>query len=294
MSATSSTDSARLHRRGVLLILAAALLWSAAGFFSRAIPVDLWTMQAGRAMSGGLLLLLIALWQHGRATPRVFAAIGWIGLAVVPLAAAGMVSFIAALKFATVAQVMIVYATQPFVSAAQALVLLGEPMGRRTVIASAAAVAGVAISVAGGPQGGNLIGVALAFLMVFTFGFVMVLARGRHEISMTAVNCLAALLCVAVCWPLAQAAPLGWQTIALLALFGASTLGLGMFLLMAGARHVPSGEASLLALLDVPLSPLWVWLAFGEQAGAASMVGGAIVLGALVWQIAGASGPPQP
>ena len=287
MDSPATPDRARLHRRGAILIVAAALLWSCAGLFMRAIPVDLWTLLAGRSLAGGLFLLAAVVVRHGRAAAAVFGGIGLAGLAVVPVAALSMVCFVSAMKLTSVAQVMIVYATQPFASAAVAWVWLGEPMGRRTILASLVAMAGVAITLLGAPWGGPVLGAALAFLMVFTFAFVMVLARGRHEISMTAVNSLACLLCAACCLPLAQPALLTPHNAAMLALFGCVTIGLGFILLMEGARHVPAGEASLLSTADVPLSPLWVWLVFGEQPGAAALIGGGVVIGAMLWQIAG-------
>ena len=287
MDSPATPHHARLHRRGVILILAAALMWSSAGLFTRAIPVDLWTMQFGRSLTGGLFLLAVVLLQHGRAAPAVFRGIGRVGLAVVPLTAISTLSFLSAMKLTSVAQVMIIYATQPFVSAAVARVWLGEPMGRRTIVASLVAMVGVAVTLLGSPWGGPVLGAALAFLMVVTFSFVMVLARGRHEISMTALNSLGCLLCALACWPLARVAALTSYDTGMLVLFGCVTVGFGLVVLMEGARHVPAGEASLLMTADVPLSPLWVWLAFGEQPGAAASVGGAVVIGAMLWQIAG-------
>ena len=44
-----------------------------------------------------------------------------------------------------------------------------------------------------------------------------------------------------------------------------------------GAADVPAGKAMLISALEMPLAPLWVWLAFGETASSASLVGGVIV-----------------
>lgn len=295
MANESAGDLARLHRRGVFLILAAALLWSVAGLFSRVIPADLWTMQFGRSLAGGVFLLAVTLALHGRATARVFHNIGGLGLAAVPVLALSMLCFIAALKTTSVAQVMIIYATQPFVSAAIAWVLLREPMGRGAMIASAAALLGIAVTFYGASWDGPVMGSLLALLMVVTFGFVLVLARGRRDISMNALTCAACLLCAAACWPLSQTASLTWGDAAMLALFGFLTVGLGMTLLMIGAKDVPAGEASLFSAMDVPLSPLWVWLALGERPSQATLIGGAVVLAALFWHLFNAqvSGPSR-
>lgn len=293
MISPTPIDLSRLRRRGIALIIASALLWSVSGLFTRAIPADLWTMQFGRSLAGGLFLLALALGQNGRATARLFFGVGWLGLAAVPVLALSMICFIAAMRTTTVAQVMIVYATQPFASAAVAWLLLREPMGRRTMIASLAALAGVALTFTGASGGGQWLGSLLALLMVATFSFVLVLARSRHEISMTALNCLACLACAAFCWPLSKTRGLSTENILLLAAFGVLTIGLGLALLMQGARHVPAGEASLFSTTDVPLSPLWVWLVYGEQPTFWTLVGGAVVISALLWQLSGGVGLPR-
>ena len=74
--------------------------------------------------------------------------------------------------------------------------------------------------------------------------------------------------------------------LALLALFGAAQLGLGLVLFMAGARLIPVAEASLIGVLESVLGPVWVWLALGETPAPATLLGGAIILTALVVHIA--------
>jgi drug/metabolite transporter (DMT)-like permease len=52
---------------------------------------------------------------------------------------------------------------------------------------------------------------------------------------------------------------------------------------MTGGRRIPAGEAGLIGLLDIVLGPLWVWLAFGENPGTAALLGGGLILAAVVW-----------
>ena len=73
---------------------------------------------------------------------------------------------------------------------------------------------------------------------------------------------------------------------AILFAFGLTTIGLAFVLFMEGAKFIPSAEAGLISLLDVVLGPIWVFLAFGENPGELTLVGGAIVLAAAVWRIA--------
>ena len=74
----------------------------------------------------------------------------------------------------------------------------------------------------------------------------------------------------------------GPRDLLLLALFGSGQLGVGLLLFTAGARFIPVAEASLIAVLESVLGPVWVWLAIGERPGASSLIGGGVILLALV------------
>jgi drug/metabolite transporter (DMT)-like permease len=77
-------------------------------------------------------------------------------------------------------------------------------------------------------------------------------------------------------------------------LFGATASAFAYLLFLLGARHIPSGEAGLLGLLDTVLAPLWVWLAFAETPTNATLAGGGIVLASVVWYLAGSLRGPRP
>ena len=75
--------------------------------------------------------------------------------------------------------------------------------------------------------------------------------------------------------------------LAILALFGFLQVGLGLSLFMLGSRMLPSGQATLIATLETPLMPFWIWLAFQEAPAARTLVGGALVMGAVIADIVG-------
>jgi drug/metabolite transporter (DMT)-like permease len=61
-------------------------------------------------------------------------------------------------------------------------------------------------------------------------------------------------------------------------------IGLGLALYTVGARLIPAAQTALIGLLEVVLGPLWVWLAYTEQPGAATLIGGAIVIAGIIVQ----------
>jgi drug/metabolite transporter (DMT)-like permease len=59
---------------------------------------------------------------------------------------------------------------------------------------------------------------------------------------------------------------------------------------MLGSRLLPSGQAALIATLETPLMPFWVWFAFQEMPSSRALVGGALVMGAVIADIIGDRG----
>jgi drug/metabolite transporter (DMT)-like permease len=75
----------------------------------------------------------------------------------------------------------------------------------------------------------------------------------------------------------------------ILAMFGFFQVALGLTLFMLGSRLLPSGQATLIATLETPLMPFWVWLAFQEVPSSRALVGGALVMGAVIADVIGDS-----
>jgi drug/metabolite transporter (DMT)-like permease len=70
-------------------------------------------------------------------------------------------------------------------------------------------------------------------------------------------------------------------------MFGFFQVALGLTLFFLGSRLLPSGQASLIATLETPLMPFWVWLAFQEIPTPRALVGGALVIGAVMADVIG-------
>ena len=290
--------SARSRRaRGIALVAAASVVWSTGGLFVRFLDLDLWTMQAWRALFSALSLLVAVFIDRGREAPKAFRDMGRLGLLAAPIAGLSMICFVAALKLTTVANVMVIYATVPFVAAAVAYLWVREKIEPRTLIASLTALLGIGIMAGSATRPADLAGNALSFLMTLTFAVLLVMARRYPTMAMAPINALGALLCALFCFPLVPGSPPGPSEMLILAVFGATTTGFAYLLFLNGGRLIPSSEAGLVGLLDVPLAPLWVWIVFDEQPSSSALIGGAIVLAAVVWCLSGLRGSepePQP
>jgi drug/metabolite transporter (DMT)-like permease len=290
-TATLSVDLARQHRRGRLYVAAAAVAWSTAGLFQRELTVDLATQLAGRAFFAVLAILaFVTVAERGRVV-RGFLAIGRAGLVMAALMAISSGAFIAALNYTSVANVLFLQALAPVLAAVFGT-FVGERVSRRTWIAIAVAVAGVALMV-GGPSRPSPTGLALSLLMSVSFAATIVITRHQRQVSMAPATCLSQAAVFVCAAPFASASSIGGEDLALLAGLGITQIGLGLIFLSIGARLIPAAEVALITLLEIVLGPLWVWLALGERPGTTTLIGGAIVLGAVAIQAIGEPEEPS-
>jgi drug/metabolite transporter (DMT)-like permease len=289
-TATATVDLAGQHRRGRLYVALAAVAWSTAGLFQRELSAGVGTQLAGRAAFAVLgLLAFVAIAEHG-AVLRAFRAIGRDGLVVAALMAVSSGAFIVALNYTTVANVLFMQALAPVLAAVLGT-FVGEPVARRTWVAMTVAVLGVGLMV-GGPDHPSLAGVSISLLMSVSFAAVIVITRHRRDVSMAPATCLSQVLVLLFAAPFARPGEIGGRDLLLLAALGVGQIGLGLIFLSLGARLIPAAEVALITLLEIVLGPLWVWIALSEQPGAATLIGGAIVLAAVLIQVRGAPAEP--
>ena len=276
-----------LHGRGVIFVLIATVMWSLAGLFARAVPhLDFGAILFARAGFGGFCGLILAVfdWRAGRLDLRRLKSP--MTPVVLLLSSTAISGYVAALMKTTVADVLVIYATLPFIAAGLAFLLTGERPARRTMIAACVALVGVAVMVADGLGGGRFVGQAWALFMTATFAGLVVLQRRDPSLPVAPINAAAALIASAFGFSVAGSLKMTAFDVVDLFFFGVTTITLAFALFMEGAKTVPAAEASLIAMLDVVIGPLWVWLAYREAPSWATFIGGLFVLAAALWRLA--------
>ncbi len=266
---------------GATMILASAAVFALAGVLTKSIAADPMTIACWRGLVGGLLIGAYVALRRRRGETRERLSLGWKGWTLAVVGAAASVAFIAAFKFTYVANVTIIYATVPFVAALLAAILLREPLRARTFVAAAVSLGGVAVMVAGGlGQGG--FGDLVALLMTILSAFYIVLVRKFRDAPVIWAGAVSAFLLFGLGWLVTDPLKITGPDAILLVVFG-STFAIAVVLWTEGARLIPSAEAALLGLAEVPVGIAMAWAVLGEVPPAATFAGGGIVLAAVLW-----------
>ena len=271
--------------QGVAFVLVAGLLWST-------IPLGVRFMESATAaqivfwraaVQVPVLIAILLVRYRGRVVKPV-RSIGWNGVWGAFALAIAYVSGMAALTLTTVGNAVFVLSTAPLMTALLARLLLKERLKRTTWIAMGLASLGVAVMTVAAVGSGQLAGNVAAAVSAFGYAvFTVSLRRGRTG-DMLPTIALSGVLAAIMAAFIADGLTVSSGDLAIAAYLGAFGIGLGLVLYTAGSKTLSAAELPLVAMIEVVLAPIWVWLFLGEAIDAATFLGGAIVLAAVLIQ----------
>lgn len=246
---------------------------------------DQWTMVLTRGLF--LFLAIAGAWAVIRllgAARTPFIA-GTAGIAVALASTGGNMAYIGAVVHTDAANVVFIIALTPVLAAIMSHVLLRERVHPFTWGATAVAFLGVALIASEGLKTGNWAGDGLAFISALCSAsiFTIIRATGRKVATSLAVGSLASAIFAAVFCEVSPGALLepgafGIPAWAWLALNGLVAIPLATVLLAQGPRVLPSADVSMFFMLETVLTPVWIWMLFGESPGRIVLLGGSLVV----------------
>ena len=293
----SPTDA---HKYGVLFVFAAGVLWSTVGIGIRMIEdAVVWQILLYRSISMSLFLYII-IGLRSKESP--FAQIKRAGF---PSIVAGL-SLVAAysggiyaIQNTSVANAMLLFATAPFMTAVLGWLVLKEPVRMATWGAILLALCGIAIMVSNKTGDVAFVGSLAALGSALGFAIFTVSLRWGRTVEMLPSVFLSGLLAVvitfAICLIQDISLTLSLQDGSVAMGMGVFQVGAGLILYTLGSRSLPAAELALLSLAEVLLAPFWVWLFLNETVSLNTLIGGAVLLAAIMGNaISGKRRKPPP
>ena len=285
--------------RDAIFILLAGLCWSLSGIGVRLIEdANVWQIVFYRSISMSLFLAGVVYYTTGQNPIKIAlekGAISWVcGFALVLSYVAGVY----ALQTTSVANTLLLFSTAPFQTAILARVFLGEIVRWRTWSAIGFSLVGVLIMVGGQDNQSHISGDLAALSAALGFAvFTISVRKGRTGNMMPAVF-WSAILClpimVLICLYTNTSLIVGPKDASIALLLGIIQMGLGLLLFTLGSKTLPAAKMTLLALSEVFFAPLWVWLFLNERIPLQTLIGGSVILLAIIWNVAGKNSQTEP
>jgi len=268
------------HTTGVALVVLSALVFSTAGLFTKGVAVDAWTIIFWRGLSAAGFTIVFIIWR--RTLRNEASQLGFPAFLATVFMASGTAAFIPAFKMTSIANVSMIWAAAPFVTALLAWTALRERPEKRVIIASLIAIAGVAIVLGGSVGGGNLTGDLLALWMTLMMAAAIVVYRVWPDTPAALPAALSSLVLLPVSFLVTEPMQIPISEFYILIAFGL-IFAIASVTLLEGVRRIPAAEGALLGALETPLAPIWAFILFTELPATATFIGGAIILAAIVW-----------
>lgn len=271
------------HAKGLLLTTLGVLFVVPDSLFVRLIEADPMTIAFWRGMSAGLVILIGLLVVQGLKGFGEVLRTGWPGLIYMALIGSTAPAFVLAISWTSVANVVFIFASMPIFSAILSRVFLGEAIRRRMVLTMMAVGVGLAIIAYGSGESeiAHWTGDLMAVYVCFAYAAALTAVRKVKDVSMIPAIPMAyigmAVLLLPWAEPMAPVA-LQWHLLLGHGIF----IGVATCFLTLGPRYISTAEVSLLILLESVLAPILVWAVIGENPGQLTLVGGAVVIGALL------------
>jgi drug/metabolite transporter, DME family len=268
------------RRKGVLLVAAAALLWSTGGIGIKAVTEPALKVTFYRSLFAAMALMLF-LPRDAWATRRWSSTAAFVG-SIISYAAC-LTTFVVATKWTTAANaIFLQYAGAIWVLLFSPLVV-HEPFRARDAVAIGVALGGMALFFVGRFETRGMAGNAMALLSSVFFAALILLLRREHRASQATVTWGNVLTALAVLPFIASNLRLSLMSFGVLLFLGAFQIALAYFLFTRGLEYVTATQASLTGMLEPIANPIWVFLLIGERPSPFAIAGAVVVLSAIAW-----------
>ena len=264
------------YTKGIVATMLAALVWSTAGVLVKLLHQDAFTILFYRSLYAGLLFLAVFRKEAMQFDRRAFL----ISIFYAPL----LICFVSSTKLTTAANAIFLQYIAPAIVLIVEPKLLGTKMKRYNMVTVVACLLGLSFFLFEQKgTGHHWLGDGLALMSgFFLAGLILALSFSNRSGQMSGIL-LGNLWVVLVTLPaFLRSGPATTNEHLMLAFLGFVQIGLGYLLFTYGQRRIPALEGSLISMLEPILNPIWVLLWYGEKPALWSLIGGAVILTALM------------
>ena len=270
---------------GPLLIFLGALSLSFGGLIVKSFEgATLWQILFWRSVFFSLTVLAFLIITYKKKLFNSFYLSGLPGLIGGVILSIGFCGYVFAMYNTTVANTNFIISLQILFLAIFGYFFLKEKISSTTLFSIILAVIGVSTMVGNSLTSGELSGNLAAFLMPITFAVLIIIVRKFPAVDMVPAQFVAGICCCLIGYMLSNKIMISYHDIFLGFLAGFFQIGFGFIFITIGARTTPSAMVGIIMLSESVLGPLWAFLFASERPSMFSLIGGAIIIFAVLIQ----------
>ena len=270
---------------GPLLIFLGALSLSFGGLIVKSFEgATLWQILFWRSVFFSLTVLTFLIITYKKKLFNSFYLSGMPGFIGGVILSFGFCGYVIAMYSTTVANTNFIISLQILFLAIFGYFFLKEKISALTMVSIVLAITGVLIMVGNSLTPGELSGNLAAFSMPITFAVLIIIVRKYPSVDMVPAQFVAGICCCLIGYFLSSKIMISYHDIFLGFLAGFFQVGFGFIFITIGARTTPSAMVGIIMLSESVLGPLWAFLFVSERPSIFSLIGGAIIIFAVLIQ----------
>ena len=270
---------------GPLLIFLGALSLSFGGLIVKSFEgATLWQILFWRSVFFSLTVLTFLIITYKKKLFNSFYLSGMPGFIGGVILSLGFCGYVIAMYSTTVANTNFIISLQILFLAIFGYFFLKEKISLVTLVSIILAITGVLIMVGNSLTPGELSGNLAAFSMPITFAVLIIIVRKYPSVDMVPAQFVAGICCCLIGYFLSNKIMISYHDIFLGFLAGFFQVGFGFIFITIGARTTPSATVGIIMLSESVLGPIWAFLFVSERPSIFGLIGGAIILSAVLLQ----------
>ena len=196
----------------------------------------------------------------------------------------GFASYVFAMYETTVANANFIIQTQALFLAIFGYVFLKEKISKITLTCIITAVVGIILMLGSSLTPGQMTGNLVAFIMPISFAILILIVRKYPKVDMIPLQLVAGIFATLIGFFMSPSIIVSTNDIFLGFIAGFFQVGLGFIFITIGARTTPSAMVGIIMLSESVLGPIWAFLFVSEIPSLYGLIGGAIILFAVLLQ----------
>ena len=270
---------------GPFLVFLGAFSLSFGGLIVKSFEgANLWQILFWRSLFFSITILVFLLITYKKKIFNSFYISGLPGFIAGTILSLGFCGYVIAMYSTTVANTNFIISLQILFLAVFGYFFLKEKIPSITLFSIILAMVGVLIMVGNSLSLGELVGNLAAFSMPVTFAVLIIIVRKYPTIDMVPAQFVAGICCCLIGYFISNKIMISYHDIFLGFLAGFFQIGFGFIFITIGARTTPSAMVGVIMLSESVLGPLWAFLFVSERPSIFSLIGGAIILFAVLIQ----------
>tara|TARA_B000000565_G_C23711981_1_gene349986 strand:+ start:86 stop:967 length:882 start_codon:yes stop_codon:yes gene_type:complete len=270
---------------GPLLIFLGAFSLSFGGLIVKSFEgANLWQILFWRSIFFILVVSIFLISTYKKNLFNAFLNSGIPGLVGGLILSTGFCGYVFAMYNTTVANTNFIIQTQTIFLAIFGYFILKEKISKLTLISIILAISGIILMVGSSLSPGQTIGNIAAFIMPLSFAILILIIRKYPNVDMVPIQLIAGIIAMIIGYLVAGKILVSVYDIYLGFLAGFFQLGFGFILITIGARRTPSALVGIIMLTEAVLGPFWAWLFINEQPPLTVLIGGSVVIIAVLLQ----------